>query len=234
MLLRAAAAMCMPWQFCYACPHIWGSKEIFVHRPVFRLSCFVGLLLLGSMALAQTEFSADIVNESKGGSTKVYFGKDKMRFDSPDGEDRSSGGAAILDFSNNKMIVLMAKQHMYMEMPQQMLEKRGMYTFFRTGDVENACSDWLKLPENKGGACHKVGNETVNGRSTVKYEGTNSKGETGFVWIDPKLRFPVKWQGKNEVGGELRNIQEGSQPSSLFEVPAGYTKFDMGAMQQRQ
>jgi hypothetical protein len=33
---------------------------------------------------------------------------------------------------------------------------------------------------------------------------------------------------------ELRNIQEGSQPASLFEIPAGYTKFDMGgAMRQR-
>jgi hypothetical protein len=31
----------------------------------------------------------------------------------------------------------------------------------------------------------------------------------------------------------VRNIQEGSQPASLFEVPAGYTKFDMGgAMKQ--
>jgi len=202
-----------------------------VHRSLLRFSCVVGLLLAGSVALAQTEFSADIVNESKGGSTKVYFGKDKIRFDSPD--DKEQGGAAILDLSGSKMIVLMAKQHMYMEMPQQMMEKRGMYTFFRTGDVENACSDWLKQPANQGGTCHKVGNETVNGRNTVKYEGTNAKGETGSVWIDPKLRFPVKWQGKNEVGGELRNIQEGPQPVSLFQVPSGYSKFDMGSMMQQ-
>jgi len=32
---------------------------------------------------------------------------------------------------------------------------------------------------------------------------------------------------------ELRNIQEGSQPASLFEVPVGYTKFDIGSMMQR-
>jgi len=44
----------------------------------------------------------------------------------------------------------------------------------------------------------------------------------------------VKWQGKND-GGELHDIQEGSQPASLFEIPAGYTKMDMGSMmQQRQ
>ena len=63
----------------------------------------------------------------------------------------------------------------------------------------------------------------------MKYEGTNSKGDSGTVWLDSKLRFPVKWQEKSG-GFELRNIQEGTQPASLFEVPAGYTKFDMGAM----
>ena len=55
-----------------------------------------------------------------------------------------------------------------------------------------------------------------------------------LFWLDPKLRFPVKWQGK-DGSGEMRNIQEGPQPASLFEVPAGYTKMDMGGMmQQRQ
>ena len=63
-----------------------------------------------------------------------------------------------------------------------------------------------------------VGNETVNGRSAVKYEGTNSGGEPSSVRLDPKLRFPVKWQGESSAG-ELRNIQEGTQSASLFEIP---------------
>jgi hypothetical protein len=107
-----------------------------------------------------------------------------------------------------------------------------MFSFFKTSDVENACGDWLKLANNKGGTCHKVGSETLNGRNTVEYEGTNAKGEVSHVWLDPKLRFPVKWQGLSE-GGELRNIQEGSQPASLFEVPSGFTRMDMGGMQRR-
>jgi hypothetical protein len=52
------------------------------------------------------------------------------------------------------------------------------------------------------------------------------------VWLDPKLRFPVKWQGKSSAG-ELRNIQEGTQSASLFEIPAGYTKMDIGHMMQQ-
>ncbi len=80
-----------------------------------------------------------------------------------------------------------------------------------------------------------MGNEQVNGRSTVKYEGTDSKGEKGSVWLDSKVRFPIKWQGK-DGSGELQNIQEGPQPASLFEIPAGYNKFEMpqGMMQRPQ
>ena len=202
-------------------------------RLMLRSACFVTLTLLASLALAQSEFSADIVDTSAKradrGPTKVYFGKDKMRFDAQDNKDPMGGGAMILDLKNDSWTVLMAKQHMYMEMPESMMEKRGMFHFFKTGDVENACSEWQAMETNKGGTCHKVGHETVNGRETVKYEGTNAKGEPGTYWLDSKVRFPIKWQGKND-SGELQNIKEGSQPSSLFEIPSDYKKFDMGNM----
>jgi hypothetical protein len=139
-----------------------------------------------------------------------------------------------MNMTTQTSTVLMDQQHMYMEMPVQAQgQQKIAYNFFRTGDAENACSDWGQLPRNQGGTCHKAGSETVNGRSTVKYETTNANGDAGTFWIDPKLRFPVKWQGKNS-SGELRNIQEGSQPSALFEIPAGYTKFDMGAMMKQR
>lgn len=201
-------------------------------RIAARCFLWIVIFFLSAAAFAQTEFSSDIVHDGDHASktaTKVYFGKDKVRFDTQ-GESKS-GGAVILSLVDQKYIVVMPQQHMYMEMPAQSMEQRGMYTFFRIGDVENACSDWLKMARNNGGTCHKVGNETVNGRDTVKYEGTNSSGETSAVWLDPKLRFPVKWQSAKSSGG-LNNIQEGPQPASLFEVPAGYTKMDMGAMMQ--
>ena len=207
-------------------------------RLTLRTSCLVGWLLLASFALAQTEFSADIVNTAKDGNpvqAKIYFAKDKMRLE-PAEKDQRGGGSVILNLTTQTSTVLMDQQHMYMEMPGQMANQRNAYTynFFRTGDVEAACSDWLQQTRNKGGTCHKIGSDTVGGRSTIKYEATNANGDTGTFWLDPKLRFPVKWQSKNG-SGELRNIQEGTQPAGLFEVPAGYTKFDMGAMmKQRQ
>jgi hypothetical protein len=210
-----------------------ADKEIAVYQKMIRVSCFVGLLILGSLAVAQTEFSADVVDHNphraNSAPTKVYFGKNKMRFDAVG--DPQRGGSVIFDLKSESWIVLMAQQHMYMEMPASMMESRGMFHFFQTGDPSDACADWLKIDANKGGTCHKVGNETVNGRSTIKYEGTNAKGEPGAAWFDSKLRFPVKWDGKNG-SGEMQNIQEGPQPASLFEIPAGYSKMDMGGMQR--
>ncbi|HEY6763900.1 MAG TPA: hypothetical protein VI386_03945 [Candidatus Sulfotelmatobacter sp.] len=204
-------------------------------RTVRRYSrVLLALMYFSSLALAQTEFSADIFNEKDAGAAnqaKIFFGKDKIRIEAPDKNGRGPG-AFIVNFKTHTSLVLMAQQHMYMEMPQQSMEQKGMYSFFETGDVENACADWLKMKHNEGGSCHKVGHETVNGRETVKYEGTSSSGEANSIWLDPKLRFPVKWRGKDR-GGELRNIQEGDQPASLFEPPSYYTKMDLGAMTQR-
>ena len=200
---------------------------------MIRVSCCVVVLTLATVALAQSEFSAEVVNNQTPTKTptKIYFGKNKIRFENV-GNDERGGGSVIMDLKTQSYLVLMPKQNMYMEMPESMMEGRGMVQFFKSGDAENACPEWLTLADNKGGTCHKLGHETVNGRDTVKYEGTNAKGESKTAWLDAKVRFPIKWQGKDS-SGELRNIQEGPQPASLFEVPAGYSKMDMGNMMQR-
>jgi hypothetical protein len=202
-----------------------------VIRFTAHILCLIAIMLPCASLCAQTEFSAEIVDTQKPDTptqAKVYFAKDKMRIESQEHNSRGQG-VFIMNFATQTSDVLMTQQHMYMEMPARAMNQRALYSFFRTGDVENACSDWLKMERNTSGTCHKVGNETVNGRSAVKYEGTNSSGEPSSVWLDPKLRFPVKWQGKSSAG-ELRNIQEGTQSASLFEIPAGYTKMDIGNM----
>jgi hypothetical protein len=208
-----------------------------VFRLFMRSFCLLAFLSVAGSALAQTEFSAEIVDHAHSGKqtlSKVYFGKHKMRFDAQDNSDPRGGGAVIFDLTEQSWVVLMPKQHMYMPMSAQSMENRGMFHFFESGNVDNACGDWLKLSGNQGGTCHKVGSETVNGRSTVKYEGTNANGQSSTVWLDSRLRFPVKWDAKDGGGGELQNIQEGAQPASLFEIPPGYAKFDMGAMMQQR
>ncbi|HTC46846.1 MAG TPA: hypothetical protein VK722_05970 [Candidatus Aquilonibacter sp.] len=198
------------------------------HRCAAHILCLLIFLFTASFLLAQADFSADIVDLQKPGapsSARVYFTKDKMRAE-PQSASARGAGAFIVNFTTQTSMVLMAQQHMYMEMPAQSQNQRLGYSFFEVGDVENACGAWQNNARNQGSACHKVGDESVNGRTAVKYETTGANGDTSYFWLDPKLRFPVKWQGKNN-SGELRNIQEGAQPASLFEVPAGFTKMQM-------
>jgi hypothetical protein len=210
-------------------------KEVPMLRLLTRISCFLALMLAASFVLAQAEFSAEVVDTQKSASNqaKIYFAKDKVRIESQ-GKGAQGGGAVIVNYATQTSLILMPQQHMYMETAAKSANQKMGFgsTFFVTGDVENACGDWQKT-QNQGGSCHKVGADSVNGRSTVKYESTNSSGDVSHFWLDPKLRFPVKWEGKSS-SGELRNIQEGAQPASLFEIPAGFTKMDLGGMMQQQ
>jgi hypothetical protein len=107
---------------------------------------------------------------------------------------------------------------------------------WRVSDVNDACSQWKKVVEQlktkkKFGTCTRIGGDSVNGRDAIKYQASSTDGETSFAWIDTKLRCVVKWETSGK-GVEMRNIREGAQPASLFEIPANYTKFDMGSMRQ--
>ena len=122
-------------------------------RWITRISCFFALIFAARFVMAQAEFSAEIVDLQKSGTpiqAKMYFAKDKIRIESQAGGPHS-GGAVIVNFAGQTSMVLMAQQHMYMEMPMQAQGQRMAYTsaFFRAGDVENACGDWQKMGHNR-------------------------------------------------------------------------------------
>ena len=199
--------------------------------------CVCGVILLmicfaTTVVFAQEDFSAKAVNLRPGkeptSQAKIYVTKDKMRIESS--EPNGHAGAVIVNFSTQTSTVLMPERKMYMQFAQgQGPGASSMRGMFRIGDADDACGDWRRITTAKSNAtCRKIGSDTVNGRSTVKYEATGNNGKTGNFWIDPKLHFPIKWQDSQDAG-ELQDIKEGSQPASLFEVPSDYQKFQMPA-----
>jgi len=202
------------------------------------LYCLFGSLVIGPLALAQ-EFSADVVNRKTEnvGVKKLYAGKDKVRLEL-EGRNTSFGPTAlILNEAQQKTVALMTERHVYMEAPPIMAAPL-IAQFWRVSDVNDACPQWKKTSEQAGpnknwGTCTKIGNDSLNGRSAVKYEGVSTRGEKSYVWVDTKLHCVVKTDGA-EGSIELRNIQEGPQPANLFEIPAGYTKMDMGGMMRQR
>jgi hypothetical protein len=66
----------------------------------------------------------------------------------------------------------------------------------------------------------------VNGRPAHKWAVTtvdDGKTESGYAWIDDRLHVVSKSQD-DEGTMELRNIVEGPQPESLFQVPPDLRK----------
>lgn len=181
---------------------------------------------------AQEDFSAQMVNTQTGKEAKIeakiYVTKDKMRIE-PQNQTPGRGGVVIINFGSQTSDVLVPEQKLYMEFGLgQGPNGQRLGMFFRPAQIDDACGDWQKLASNRDGTCKKIGSETVNGRKTVKYEGSFANGNTSYVWLDTDIVFPIKWEGKNS-SGELRNISEGSQAASLFTVPSDYQKMQMPA-----
>jgi len=206
---------------------------------MIRVYLAMGVLLTASMAMAQ-DFSADVINaKDSGGIKKVYSTRDKVRYE-VEGDIQAMGPvAAIVDETQKNWVVLLPGKHMYIDGWPPMMQKPIITQYWHVQDVNDACPQWKKLAEQAGttknwGSCTRIGSDTVGGRSTVKYEGVSSKGDKSNIWVDAKLHCVIKMDGVTGGGIELTNIKEGAQPASLFAIPAGYTRFDMGAMMQRQ
>jgi hypothetical protein len=204
-----------------------------------RVYFCVGVLLAASMVMAQ-DFSADVINaKGSGGIRKVYSTKDKVRYEI-EGQNQAMGpSAVIVDEAQSKWLVLLSERHMFLDSWPTMMQKPLIAQYWHVPDVNDACPQWKKLAEQTGtsknwGSCTKIGNDTVGGRSTVKYEGVSSKGDKNNIWVDTKLHCVIKMDGVSGGSIELTHIKEGAQPAGLFEIPAGYTKFDMASMMQRQ
>jgi hypothetical protein len=217
--------------------------------PTHLLTLFAAFFIVG-VSSAQSEFSAEIVDLQKSGTpilAKVYFAKDKKRIEMQDaaGDDTiilrlaqqtstkagsyiragGRGDAIVMNFAVHTSTVLHPRERTYNEGPLKNLmpaELYGLYAFVKPTDVDNACSEWMQRPSANGETCRNLGRETINGRSSAKYD-LSCYGEVCRLWIDRTLHVLVKRETKwNST--ELRNIKEEPQPSSLFEVPNGYTR----------
>lgn len=167
----------------------------------------------------KVDYSADSTMETEGGMTmksRIYHTVEKERMEM----GGSDGMVSII--RKDKKVVWQLMGNMYMEMPMDASNASGMDAFDITEQVE-------------------VGPETINGLKTtkskivaVKKDGSGKFG--GFFWTT-KEGITVKMDMLSKEGdkkmrmtSELSNLKIEKQDPALFEVPAGYTKNDMGAM----
>lgn len=186
------------------------KKEVMMFKKYFAGLLFI--FLLSGTALA-FEFSADTISTYKGEREtkgKIYFKPDKYRMDMKVNEDM-----IMITRVDRKVIWnIMPAQKMYMEMPFDLRNKPKVEEKYE-GEIDR------KL----------VGNETIDGHPTKKYLITYKTGNEKhqvYQWFATDINFPVKTSAiDGSWSQEFRNIKIGSQPDSLFEVPAGYNKIQM-------
>ena len=193
-----------------------------MHLTVVRVITAVLLWLAPNLCRAQ-DFSADVLYSatkspatsgslSSAHTSKIFVSKDKIRL-----ETRGVTGTVLLvDAGEHTTFALFPDHKMYQPLMNPPAE------YFRVKDAENACPDWRRASIQEI-VCEKVGHETVAGHDAVKYLNKRSAAETSptAVWIDPALRFVIKWENTDTVA-ELQNIKEGAQTVDLFTVPSTY------------
>lgn len=170
------------------------------------------------------------VTSGHGGEThditgKMYFTRAHMRMDMDAGP--RGGSIMITNMATQTTDMLMPQQHMYMEFKadQAMMGRRpGMAPSIKPfSDPSNPCAN------EPGTTCKNLGVEEVNGRSCDHWQITHKDGKVSNVWVDQKLHFPIK-SVSEDASWQLTNIKEGEPAASLFEIPSGYRKMDLGGM----
>lgn len=170
----------------------------------------------------QAEYSADSKMETEEGTIQqhVYVTPTKERKEMLTGE--GDGGIMIFRFDTKRLWILMPSEKMYMEHSvaggQGQRDDPSQWTYEDTG----------------------MGDEMLNGVKVTKYKtiatSTDGKKYGGFSWrtkegINLKQDLLYKeGEEKKRVFIELSNLKIGRQDPALFEIPEGFTKFDMGGM----
>jgi hypothetical protein len=209
----------------------WWDKPCSTQEESMRAIriCFAvcaALAVCGSPSRAQVgqPFLADLKSTlSRTGITstgKIYFSPPKIRMDT---NSHGRESIMIIDASTKTSYMLMPQQHAYMEFHVDATKPSAQRPPAATPSYDPA------HPCPAGATCKRAGTETVNGRVCENWEMTTARGTTRMC-IDQKLMYPIKTVMADGAMTELSNVKEGKPDPSVFEIPAGYRKMEMGSM----
>lgn len=171
----------------------------------------------------QVEYSADAIiqNEDSTIEQHVFVTPAKERREMLIGSgDAAAGAVQIFRHDSKVMWQLMPSEKMYMEHSMGKADAKDMSQW----DYEETA----------------LGEEVLNGMKVTKYKtiatSTDGKKFGGFSWRTKEgisIKTDLLYKEGNEKKRmlmELKNVKIGRQDAKLFEVPEGFTKFDMAGM----
>jgi hypothetical protein len=189
--------------------------------PIAILATFIAT----GAAAAEPQFSAELVRRDAQGQVlegRLSVAGDKIRIAQPNlpiGVFIVHGDAAFF---------VKPDRRVYMDARQSTL----LTELLTPVDPDAPCPRFQAMAVISGSAadgswrCDRIGDETIDGRATVKYSLISPHGRHLTGWIDPDLRFLVRIAADTGVSLALTDVRQGPQPDSDFEIPALYPKFD--------
>jgi hypothetical protein len=192
---------------------------------------------LATTAAAQkSEFSADMRVLNATGQTetvKLYVGNQRVRLDRTATADDNGMNSLIIDFYHQMLFLVAPKARVYMRIAGS--EGIPFYQaawMFRPAAPDQPCGQWVVEADRRRVTlrCQRAGDDTVDGRTTQRWEATSPQGAHGFLSYDPNLNFVVRVMRTSkegvQTGFELQNIKPGTQPETLFD-PHAYQEFSI-------
>jgi hypothetical protein len=218
-------------------PDVNGSPPMVSRLTAHSLWWKCAILVVaccGTAAQAQ-QFSADLVstgNRAAASVGKIRALDDKVRIETPDFPD----GFFLSEASHYFSYFARPNARIYMDARQS----SWLVAMLVPVDPDDPCPRWRGMvvasgAEDRNGQwrCERAGEEILAGRKLVRYRIISSSGRQTIGWIDPDLKFPLKIQKEDGTAAVVGNIQQGPQPEPLFEIPAGFRKFDPAELIKR-
>jgi hypothetical protein len=198
-----------------------GGMPKYYKNSRFLLLAVTATCVLLSAAYGQIfkkDFSAENVSNIGGRETTSRFYASKGRIRTESIRNGVVSGIRIQDTNTKTAWMLSPQRKIAMDISEQSqlaMEAAASLVSGKPFDPDNPCAGI------QGCTAKKLGSEVVNGRQTQKWEIKDRDGKSMIAWIDPTLPLAVRAQFAQGTA-EFRNIKEGPQPDSLFQVPPNY------------
>lgn len=148
---------------------------------------------------------------------RIYFGASKWRFD-VNSQDRA--GSMIFDMERHVVLVLMPQAKMFMEVRTDAPGHQPLtMPDIRPVDFVSPCKG------TEFTACRKLGPDIFDGRPCDNWEYV-SAGITRVACLDRRVHVYIRVTGSDGSRLELHHVTEGPQTDGLFQVPAGFQKWE--------
>jgi len=229
-------------------------RRIALFPPAFASLCAMTLAPLAASAQKFEGIVSTRVSGGGGAMDMTYSVKgDLVRMDMS-----GPGGMSIYmlhDAATNSGKIVLPAQQMYMEQPAMSIDAVPGRGRARGGQTQERSVRWtgqkeiiagyecehLLIADDNGGqvdvcAAKGLGTFTMHGSPLGMGGGAQGRGDqAGPAWARglPADVFPLKVQSGTDIPFEVTKIEKKSLDASLFTVPDGFQKMDMGMMRGR-